>query len=262
MKPINSVAVAMLLSLGIVACSGNGSSNTGNTSQFEQSTPKKENQSNSGEPSLPTPQNNQVNHSELLEKALGNTDYINENDPNKEVIVLENRNISETRKSKFSEIYLEHQPNNIIEISGRPISNNYIQTDHIILDANYLGKLYFTEEVRDLNIGVRSVVFKLENKSISGHSVKTSSDDIQIKFEKTNLSNQTLATEGKTIKVLGFNGIFDATKGKQKFDTGTYFGYFTGQSAEEIVGEALGKEKIIAGFLAEKQPNQVTRSKP
>ncbi|WP_424401882.1 hypothetical protein ACPEEL_09375 [Pasteurella sp. PK-2025] len=246
MKPINSVAVAMLLSLGIVACSGNGSSNA--AENHAAPTPPAINENGNTE---------QAGSTEWIKNAIDNPDYIHLNATN-ETIVLQNKEKKVIKKA-FSEINLERAPNGVIEIGGKPNQNHYTTEHDIPLNAIYSGKTFFVEGNRTLNIQTRSVLFKLENKQISGHSIKTSENDLQVKFEKTNIGKIELAKQNGNISVLGFRGKIDVTHAKASFDKGTYLGYFAGPKASEIVGEFLGEKQIDGVFVAEKQTIPLTK---
>ncbi|WP_424406796.1 hypothetical protein [Pasteurella sp. PK-2025] len=247
MKPINSVAVAMLLSLGIVACSGNGSSNA--AENHAAPTPPAINENGNTE---------QAGSTEWIKNAIDNPDYIHLNATN-ETIVLQNINDKKTIPTTYSDILLEYPPSKSIEIGGRPKSGKHLDTNHVALDATYTGKLYFADKTQKNKIKIRPVIFKLQGQHISGHSVKNIEDDLQVIFEKTAINKQKLAEQGKIVDVLGFNANFKATKEKKDFDKGGYLGYFAGPKAEEVVGELRGTEHIDGAFVAEKQAIPLTK---
>ncbi|WP_424406798.1 hypothetical protein [Pasteurella sp. PK-2025] len=229
MKPVINVAVALLLSLGLVACGGGGGGSTSN------------NNAAAVNPNLPK---DDVNYIEL-------------NDSNSKSITLVDGKEEKIEKT-YTYLSLYKKGNDIlIAPKTKDLTNVSYKEELMKLDAKYNGVVLLSLKGEDNNnsqIKQRSAIFNLNKNQISGHSVKTSTDDIQVIFK---------ASQVKEIKNqhLGFEGQAEVNKNQKLITSANYFGEFAGSKAENIAGYFVETEhrdqntqpKVSGGFIATRE---------
>ncbi|WP_424401883.1 hypothetical protein ACPEEL_09380 [Pasteurella sp. PK-2025] len=235
MKPVINVAVVLLLSLGLVACGGGGGGGTSN------------NNAAAVNPNLPK----------------DDVNYIDLEDKNKETITLENNKEKRNEKLYTSLSAYKKDKNILISGSVKEYTPTQYKEQLAQLNAKYQGITLIAFNDNNANIEQRSVLFTLKGNKISGHSVKTSADDVQAIFKdatiQENASNH-----------LGFNGTAEIIRNQEKFANANYVGEFAGQNGEEIAGYFVDVEhktpetqpKVSGGFIATREMKAESTATP
>ncbi|MGC7559997.1 hypothetical protein ACPEER_09130 [Pasteurella sp. PK-2025] len=230
MKPVINVAVALLLSLGLVACGGGGGSTSNNNAAAVN-------------PNLPK---DDVNYIEL-------------NNSNSRSFTLEDE--KEEKIEKTYTTLSAYKKNNDLIIGGlakerTPVSQ---KNELMKLDAKYKGTTFITINGNNPQIEQRSVFFTLKDNKISGHSVKTSADDVQVLFKETQVKELEKSSSSPKVNYLGFEGDGNLQKAQRHLQNIKYFGEFAGQNGEEIAGGFIASQrpdtqpKVSGGFIATRE---------
>ncbi|WP_424406802.1 hypothetical protein [Pasteurella sp. PK-2025] len=241
MKPIINVAVAILLSFGLVACGSGGSGNGNHTTATT------------------------AKHS----KDPNHIDYIELNNTASSTI-----NLSAQQEYKEELQYSFLTANKLkdkVLVLGRP--NNHedetplaYKDDLAQLDAKYEGSVLIAlNEGGDSQVEKRKVQFNVKQNNISGHSVKYNDiNDVQVVFKDTQIGTESRGEED----YLGFIGKAEVMKGQKTFSHAEYFGSFAGPQAQEITGGFIDKihdepdmqPKVSGGFIATQVVKDTTTS--
>ncbi|WP_424405022.1 hypothetical protein [Pasteurella sp. PK-2025] len=252
MKPVINVAVALLLSLGLVACGGGGGGTSNNNAAAV-------NPNQNSTLSDTTKDKNHIDYIELEDNAQ------------KTITLTETTNSKYEETKKYSHLLATSPNGKNLLIEGK--SKQDTPLDHkeqlMTLNAKYEGTVLVAlhEGNNKSQIEKRNVLFNLKQNKISGHSIKSkTADDLQIRFQETNIDELMKGDE----KYLGFQGKATIQKAQQSFPQLEYFGEFAGQHGEEIAGYFVDVEhktpetqpKVSGGFIATREMKAESTATP
>lgn len=238
MNNMSSIALAVCLSFGLVACGGGGG-NGGGASNAQ-----------------PIPQDNTPISFLTEVKTLEETNILNAlNAQTDTYIGIEMsrsivENSAETNGNKkfigLKKSYVSYaglllnKEKTTEDVKYLIDAQSPVSDEKLIVDATYLGNLTITnlDQSKPNEVLITNnapVSFRVENKYISGEA-----KNIHLIFNKAPITKY-----GETI---GFKG-----KIKQGSETGSYEGVFAGPQANELVGSVEIKNKAKGAFWAEKK---------